>query len=372
MKLGKFKNTDFTTFIGVTAVRLKTNKEGVPIVNPTRAIMAKYLDNVTEDGDEIEYIKEAKLAFGYDKLGGVRVVNEEVAKELMEDHIVNKAVKLYTVRLLCEAEKAIEVIEKGEKLQKKVKFVFPLDFKFYNNQRVNKNNTTRQVFNTQGQSAWLDVENLTAKGETILKGDLSYFNVDSIDKLKDMPLGAGNRGFGELIDFIYSYAKVSKKDAELIDKEGVNLDEIYKGNFKSIAKVFKYIEANRTEGGVKLFGANVLFTGELNGTEARQDYYHVFSPAVQTDDGKLSKSYTYIANSILKDRKPVGGKTYSPESKGIIISSDFGGMPKYGLKELKQNTIDEFIKRTTGAVTNPGEPAGFSAADDEAFDEADF
>jgi hypothetical protein len=356
MKINAFKNTEFITYVGVTPVRVVTDSNGVPIVNPTREVLSKYLPNVALEGDKLEYIKMSKLKTSFDGLGGPQIMSLEEAKDSMDadEAVIEKEVNLITIRLLCETNIKKEGIEKGVKVSKSDKLYFVLDFKFYDHPRINKDNTTREVFNTQGQSAWLNVDNLTGKGEDPLDGNLTYFTIESENELTDMPRPVGNLGFGDFIDFLYSYAKASKKDAVFFGEDGVSLTEIVSGDFISVKKAIKFIHDNRTDkNNVIQYGANVLFVGEVEKSEARQGFYPVFTSSVAKDDGSLNKTFSYISNDILKNRKPVGGKTYSAESKGIILSNDFGALPTYGLKVLTPSAVATFISKTTGSSTLP-------------------
>jgi len=358
MQLGNFKNTEFKTYYGVAPCKIVVNAQGVPVINPTKEELSKYLDNVPADGEDYKYVDKIVLTKGFDSLGGKQIISKEEFEETggMNDNVVvEKEVDKVTLRFLMETVIKESTIVKGVKTTTEVKHLFPLVFNFFNNIRTDKDGIKRQVFNGLGQTAWLDSDNRTKKGEEVTNAQLKYFTVTTADEIQDAYNSYSSLGFEQFINFIYSYAKATPGSADILKE--IKLEDFFKGDFKSLKQVANMIHKLRTvttpTGTVQLFGVNVPFIGKVVKSDVYQDFYPQFSFAVGKEDGSYDKKFSAIKNAITESRKPVGDVVYSPETKGLIISKEFGGMIEWGLTQIPQSVIDEFIRRTGTEVSNP-------------------
>jgi len=358
MKVTEFKEYNNKVYIGVTPVKILKDENGVPVVNPNRATMAKYFENVDAEGEEFEYIKEMVLGGTFDSLGGAPLITakeEEDALGEIGDAIVDKKVTRATIRLICKTYREVETIEKGKSIIKKEEIMFPLSFMFFNHPYIDGENSKHQVFDTYGNQIWTNKEfkSVAKRGEMpidIFGDDYTFCMAKSEGELSSLPRPASQLGYGEFIGFLYAYGAFSHKKDALLEEGDINLEEIFKGNVTSVKKSIKLIEEVRTKEG-KLCAVNMLFTGNVKNSEARQGYYKVFSPANITKDKELTKKFPAITNSIVKGRKAKNGVAkYSVENTGTIVSKEFAKLPTYGLKELNDTTLNNFIVNTTGSV----------------------
>jgi len=381
-KIGVFKNTDFKNYLGVTPFRIVEDDNGTPIVNPTRKVLSKYITSIPSDGDTILYQKPIKLERGFTGLGGREIVSEKEMEERMggDDLIAGIDTTATTIRLLCSTFIKEELIENGNKSIKNKTLYFLLDFKWYaNSVFTNKNGTKKCVYNKFGQSAWINENNEASSGgelKSVLGNEINYFSVDNIEDIKDVPRSLGNLGFREMIEFFNAYYKLnpSTKDNIIFDDEDVDMDKLNNGELDEFIDLIKILHEHRTVNKAKQYGANVLLTLNTKGENPRQEFYDSFDSAVLTEDGTLSKKFGRIKKSILKSREATDGISYSPEANNLMVAQQFGGLPTYGLKEVKQATIDLFIMKTSGSVptnnvTMPGTDSddSFEGLDDDAF-----
>ncbi len=372
-KIGVFKDTDFKNYIGVAPFRIVEDEDGTPIVNPTREVLSKYINSIPSDGDAILYNRPIKLEKGFTDLGGREIISEKEMEERMggDDLIAGIDTTATTVRFLCTTFIEDTKIEQGSKVVTKLPLYFLLDFKWYAGSIfVNKGNTSKCVYNKFGQSAWINENNeASLKGEmsSVLGEGLSYFNAESTEDIFNVPRSLGSLGFKELIEFVNAYFKLnpSSKDNIIFDTDDVDLTKIDNGELDEFINLITELHQHRTVNKAKQYGANVLLTVNTRGENPRQEFYNTFDSAVLKADGTLSTKFNRIKNAIIKSREPKGGVSYSPEASNLMVAHTFGGLPGYGLKVVKQASIDTFTMRANGSA--PTNEVKMPGTNDESF-----
>jgi hypothetical protein len=341
---------EFSKYFGVMGVKV-VEDEGVPVVNPSRATLAKFLDGFDEEGDERKYTGASKISWGWTDLaaeGGKKRFSEDEYNKLgpaeQEGGIVEE-VDYVKVTLLVETQD-------DNKMRKLI------TFRFFNAPQITKSGEKRKVFNKFGKTTYAEVD-----------GTFGSEKFED-EEVRGLPMSTGHLDFEDLIDFIYAYSTLNRKTALMSD---LDMEAILTGDVTSIVNLITDIhEGIKTSKGKPGYGAAVLFTVENNkgtGGEFRQSYYHKFERWVMDDTGKINQTFSQITKEIANERKPnkKTGRSYSPESQGIFVGVN--GLPKLGLKEFKSRYMDNIMtQQAQGAInTATAVDGGLGAADDNPF-----
>lgn len=351
LKLSAFKKLfKPSLYSGAGLLKIVKDEEGMPIINPTRAVLSKYLSNVSEEGDEFKYVDKYKLPFGYsgysDKEGKKRMSEEEFNQldyQAREFASLPEEVDSTRISFLVEGE----IESKDEKGNLIIEKLYDLiQFKFLDATRYNGIGTKMQVFNTMGQTSWVASDLVYSKGfETSVPIFPAY------DKVGDF-------GIEEFIDFIYSYGAIAKTDAIL---QHLNFDAFFEGNVESLVDLIISIEnfrvVDKEKSRIELFGVIALATpvnGKSTGNKNSQQFYPVFERGIADSDGTINIGFNKIKTALDKSRIPnkVTKIAYSPESKGIYVGKN--NRPVYGFHRIEENIMDAFIiVNGVNAVSRP-------------------
>lgn len=347
------KFTDQVTFekyFGITGVRIVVDSKGSPIINPTRKILAEHFEGYEVEGDEREYIGIAKITKGWTDFkenGGKERASKEVFEELAmmdkENFVEEQEVDYANITFLIETLGNIKI--------KKL-----ITFKLFKAKAITKKGDKIKVFNKYGMTSYKTIDGITPE----------FFNSSEDALVKNMPLSRSAMDFEALINFLYGYSSLSKKEALL---EDIDLASIFEGDMSSIEEIILAIhEGIVTEKNMPLYGAMVLFMVENNNNTRNKDiqtYYPTFERMIIDNKGTTNKECQFIHNVIAKSRTPqADNKVYSPESKGQFIGHD--GIARVGLKEfksvymeaIKAAAINTARRTTTSSSSKTNDPFG--------------
>lgn len=365
LKISQFKKLfKPSLYTGAGLLRIVKDEKGMPIINPTRATLSKYLTNVTEEGEEFKYTDEYELSFGftgYSDKGGKKRMSEEEFKKLdyQAQEMASAPEKLSVARVSFLVEGEIEgKDEKGVVIKEKLYDL--LQFKLIDATRFNGEGTKKQVFNTLGQTNWVASDEVYTKG---FRTDVPVY--PAYDKVGDF-------GIEELIDFVYSYGAIAKgeKGDEIL--QHINFDELFEAKVDSLSDLIIAIEDSRTVGAAKdkieLYGVIALATpvnGKSTGNKNSQQFYPIFERGIADDNGTINVEFSKIKSAIEKSRIPNKGTgiAYSPESKGIYVGVN--SRPSFGFKRIGEKVMEAFMASNSVNTTSrpvSGRPAAGAVA----------
>lgn len=345
----KDKFTDQVTFekyFGITGARIVVDDAGSPIINPTRKTLSEQFEGYDIEGDEREYTGVAKITSGWTDFkenGGKERKSKETFEELSitdkEDFVEEQEIPYTNITFLIETLGSIKI--------KKL-----ITFKLFKTKAITKKGDKIKVFNKYGMTAYKTTD-----------GKVPEFFDNSEDALvRNMPLSRSAMDFEALINFLYGYSSLSKKEALL---EDIDLAGIFEGDISSIEEIVIAIhEGIINDKNMPLYGVMLLFMVENNDNTRNKDiqtYYPAFERMITDNKGTTNKECPIILNSIAKSRRPQSNnRVYSPESKGQFVGHD--GLAKLGLKEFKTVYMDaikaEAINVARKTANTPNTPGG--------------